>query len=102
MQVKNQNNEEFAKTITHESIQLIDVRTIEEYSELHIPGSKNIDVTNHLFASRVEELDKTKPVAVYCRSGQRSSMAAEYLASKGFEVYNLSTGMMSWNGARTR
>lgn len=93
-----QNNEEFAKTISDKTIQLIDVRTPEEYALGHIPGACNMDVNADGFARKITTLDKQKPVAVYCRSGKRSKIAARELASMGFKVYELDSGMINWNG----
>lgn len=66
--------------------------------EGHIPGSLNINVQDKEFASCVDELlDKSHPVALYCRSGRRSRKAAEFLIKKGFpQVYNLDKGILSW------
>ena len=62
-----QNNEEFAKTIHKKGVQLVDVRTPQEYAAGHIPGAINIDVRGTDFDTNVAKLKKTKPVAVYCK-----------------------------------
>jgi rhodanese-related sulfurtransferase len=78
-------------------IQLLDVRTEAEYAEVHIKGSKNINLFDPDFAARVEkELDPKYPVAVYCKSGRRSLNAAGILVEKGFKVYNLDKGINGW------
>ena len=80
-----------------ESIQRLDVRTVAEYSEGHIPGSININVLDDNFPANVDEvLDKSRPVAVYCKSGRRSRNAANLLVKKGFTVYNLDKGILGW------
>ena len=57
-----------------------------------------MDVNGKDFESKIDNLNKKKPVAVYCRSGRRSKIAAQKLADKGFEVYELDKGIMQWDG----
>ena len=82
-----------------EKLQLLDVRTPAEYKQQHISKALNIDV----FKANFEELcqskfDKSKPILLYCRSGQRSMNAARKLDKNGFEqIYNLKGGMMAWS-----
>ena len=83
--------------------QIVDVRTPNEYSQGHIPQSINIDVLDNGFATKVDStLIKDKPVAVYCRSGQRSKRAAAILVKKGFTVYELDKGYISWQQANKK
>mgnify|MGYP003325489802 FL=1 len=79
-------------------MQLVDVRTMDEYTEGHIPGSLNINVkdTVNFPISVDEQLDRSCKIAVYCRSGRRSRTAAELLVKKGFKVYNLDKGILNW------
>ena len=94
---KNLSTSQFEELIKSEKVQLVDVRTAEEYMEGHIPGSLNINVKDEQFASCADDLlDKGKDVAVYCRSGRRSRTAAELLVKKGFKVYNLDKGILNW------
>ncbi len=94
---KNLGTDEFDKLIQDENIQRVDVRTVAEYSEGHIPGSLNINVLDSHFAANAKELlDKEYPVAVYCKSGRRSRNAAFILTQLGFKVYNLDKGFESW------
>ena len=87
----------FEQLIKDNKIQLVDVRTVAEYSEGHIPGSLNINVMDENFAAAVDELlQKDQPVAVYCKSGRRSRNAAKLLVKKGFKVYNLDKGILNW------
>lgn len=62
---------------------VIDVRTPEEYAQAHIVGALNIDVDGADFADRIAELDTDEPYLVYCRSGNRSAIAAEQMAEAG-------------------
>ena len=87
----------FAQVISDHRIQLVDVRTPQEYAEGHIPGAVNIDVKSDDFDARITQLRKSHPVAVYCRSGRRSRQVADFLIKKGFKkVYNLDKGILNW------
>ena len=82
---------------THSQLQLVDVRTDEECKEGMIRKALNIDVTSANFEEKaITLLKKDIPVYIYCRSGGRSIIAAEMLAEKGFEVYNLEGGYLNW------
>ena len=80
---------------------LVDVRTPAEYEEAHLKGAINIDVKDSLtFMSKVkEQLPKDKTIMVYCRSGHRSSMAADKLGANGYKVINLGGGITAWKKA---
>ena len=94
---KNLTADEFERLIENSNVQRLDVRTVAEYSEGHIAGSININVFNENFSATADELlDKTQPVAVYCKSGRRSRNAAQLLVKKGYTVYNLDKGILSW------
>ena len=94
---KNLSSAQFEELIKDSNVQLLDVRTLEEHMEGHIPRSMLINVKDENFASCVDELlSKEKKVAVYCRSGRRSRTAAELLIKKGFKVYNLDKGILNW------
>ena len=87
---------QFAEFIKSDSVFLVDVRTAEEYAAGHIPNAKNVDVLKSDFKDRVETLSKNKEIAVYCRSGKRSLMAANTLAKMGYKVINLRGGWKEW------
>lgn len=94
---KNLSADEFEDYLQKDSVQLVDVRTVAEYSDGHIPGSININVLDEQFAANVDELlDKNQSVAVYCKSGRRSRNAARILVKKGFHVINLDKGFENW------
>ena len=95
---KNLSSSQFEELIKSEKVQLVDVRTAEEYMEGHIPGSLNINVkdTVNFPISVDEQLDKSCKIAVYCRSGRRSRTAADMLVKRGFKVYNLDKGILNW------
>ena len=69
---------------------LVDVRTPEEYKEGHLAYSKNIDIKAADFKTQVSKLDRSKPVYLYCRSGNRSGKAADTLQTLNFKAaYNI-------------
>ncbi len=79
------------------SLQVVDVRTAEEYGVSHLRDAQNICVTEADFQEKVKTLDKNKPVYVYCKSGGRSARAAKMLAEMGFtEIYDLDGGITAW------
>ena len=82
------------------AIQLVDVRTPEEFADGPLPFAANIDWKASGFLETAEAtLDKAKPVFVYCRSGRRSAEAAAALGKKGFKVSNLEGGILAWTEA---
>ena len=88
--------DEFATLIASPEVQRLDVRTLAEYSDGHIPGSLNINMLDEQFESVADSLlQKDRPVALYCRSGKRSKKAARLLSSKGYKVYELDKGFQS-------
>ena len=95
---KNLTSAQFEELIKNPEVQLVDVRTIAEYTEGHIAGSLNINVKDEEnFPTAIDSLlNKNQDVAVYCRSGKRSRTAAEILVKKGFKVYNLDKGILNW------
>jgi phage shock protein E len=68
---------------------LIDVRTPSEYQAEKIEQAQNIPL--QVLQSRVTELDKSKAIVVYCRSGNRSGVAANFLRQQGYNVYDAGT-----------
>ncbi len=95
--IKTVSVDEFAEIMSQKDVRLIDVRTPKEYAEGHIMGAEMIDVKSADFAERIKGINGT--VAVYCRSGKRSLMAAEQLAKQGCTVYNLDGGILAWQKA---
>ncbi len=92
--------EEFQKKIEAGGVQLIDVRTPEEYAERHLKDAVNMNFNADDFISKIEKLDKTKPVLVYCLSGGRSSKACALLTQKGYtNVTDLEGGILAWTAA---
>lgn len=88
--------QEFQKLMTDKNTIVLDVRTAEEVKEGKIPNSINIDFYSSTFEQQASQLDKTKTILVYCRSGRRSAGAAEVLSKKGYKVVNLEGGITNW------
>lgn len=83
-----------------EQVILVDVRTQEEYELGHLCDALNIDYKAEDFAAHIQELDKTTPVYLYCRTGKRSEGAATLLEELGFEnITNLEGGYVAYTEA---
>ena len=83
-----------------EGIQLVDVRTPNEYKEGHLPEALNIDFLDKKFEINIQQLDKTRPVVVYCQGGTRSAKCASQLIANGFvKVYDLDHGFSEWKSS---
>ena len=90
-------SEEMQAILHSEDVQLIDVRTPEEFYEGHIENSQNIDYKSPSFSEDILVLDKAKPVILYCRSGKRSGESSKILKKAGFvTVYDLEGGILKW------
>ena len=87
----------YEKKMTQPEVQLVDVRTPEEFGEGHLENAINIDVTADDFDAKVASLDKEKPVMVYCKSGGRSAKASARLKELGFKtITDLEGGITNW------
>jgi len=94
--VKSLSAVEFKKLVDAKSVLLIDVRTAEEFAEGYIAGAVNIDVNKADFVPNIKKLTKKKPLALYCRSGHRSKLAASKIVGLGFVIYDLNSGFKEW------
>jgi rhodanese-related sulfurtransferase len=69
---------------------VIDVRSATEFAVGHVQGAINLDIDNGSFQAKLSSLDNSVGYALYCRSGRRSAIAAELMATAGFtEVRDL-------------
>lgn len=82
-----------------ENLQLLDVRTAQEFKQGQLPKAINIDVFSSEFVKLCQaQLNSSTPILVCCRSGQRSMNAARKLENAGFTtLYNLKGGLMAWS-----
>jgi thioredoxin len=79
---------------------VLDVRTPNEFKKGYLKNAININIASRDFKTKMFELDKSKPVFVYCLSGSRSVSAAEWMKSEGFkEVYEMKGGLLRWRAA---
>ena len=88
------------KDVDPSKVILVDVRAIEEQEVSVIPGSINqIDFENKILNSDISEF-KGKTIVAYCTIGYRSGEWATDMASKGYEVKNLTGGVLAWSHAK--
>lgn len=79
---------------------VLDVRTPGEFAKGHLVHAVNYDWNGKSFGIQINQLDKSKPVFVYCLGGGRSASAAQKMRAEGFrEVYELDGGMLKWRSA---
>ena len=88
----------FAKAVTQAGAQILDVRTPSEFNSGHLKNALWADWLNkQQFFDRVQYIDKSKPVYIYCLSGGRSRAAAGWLRSNGYSnVVELTGGINAW------
>mgnify|MGYP000483276799 CR=1 FL=1 len=83
-----------------EGVQLVDVRTPDEYQQGHVQAAENIDFLDADFEQKIQHLDPTKPIIIYCQRGSRSAKCASKLIAKGFvKVYDLKGGFVQWKNS---
>ncbi|MHA7942988.1 rhodanese-like domain-containing protein [Formosa sp. 3Alg 14/1] len=90
--------DEFSKIMSEQpELMVVDVRTPEEFDSGHLEGAINYNWKSEDFNNQISDLDKSKEVLIYCRSGARSAKAAEKMRSEGFTtVYELKGGLIDW------
>jgi len=86
------------KNVLGKDVQLVDVRTKEEYKAGHIDDAVNFNIVQRsAFLVQVESLDKNEPVYLYCKAGGRSNRAAQLLKERGFlKIFDYSGGYNDW------
>jgi rhodanese-related sulfurtransferase len=91
---------EFVSQSQAADVVIVDVRTAAEFNEGHIVNGLNIDVESMNFDSNLGGLDKSVTYALYCRSGNRSSIAAGKMSDAGFtSILNAQVGFIDLLGA---
>lgn len=88
---------EQAQKLVDDGAQLVDVRAEHEWEAGRIAGAKHLPLAE--LAERTGEIDKDRPVVLYCRGGNRSTMATDALAEAGFDAVKLSEGVVGWDEA---
>lgn len=83
---------------TRGHVDLIDVRSAQEFAEGHIAGARNIPLDQ--FDPAMLDAGSDAPVVIYCRSGRRSDVAARRLAAHtGAPATHLDGGIVAWEAA---
>lgn len=88
---------ELARLVGDENVVLIDVREPDEWRSGYIKGARHVPLGS--LSSKLDELkqDPDKQILLYCRSGNRSSQAANTLVKAGFtDVAHLAGGITAW------
>ncbi len=85
-----------ARKLIDEGAQVVDVRADHEWEAGRIAGASHVPLPE--LPQRLEEIDKDRPVVVYCRGGNRSTMATDALAEAGYDAHKLSEGIVGWSG----
>lgn len=89
--------EVFKDSLNSIDIQVVDVRTLEEFNKGHINNALLINFHSKKFADSVGLLNTKKPVFIYCRSGKRSAKSISVFKELGFKtVYELEGGIINW------
>jgi rhodanese-related sulfurtransferase len=86
-----------AQKLIDEGAQLVDVRAGHEWDAGHLPGASHLPLDE--LNERAGEIDRDRPVLLYCRGGNRSTMATAALAAAGYDAAKLSEGIVGWDEA---
>jgi rhodanese-related sulfurtransferase len=93
----NEVDREEARALLENGAQLIDVRVGHEWEAGHIAGATHLPLEE--LPERVGELDRERPVVLYCRGGTRSTMATDALSEAGYDAVKLQEGIVGWSEA---
>jgi rhodanese-related sulfurtransferase len=77
-------------------LQLIDVRSPEEFAEGHLKDAVNININDANFNDEIQKLLRDEPIFLYCRSGGRSARAGKVVVALGYRAYDLDKGIQGW------
>lgn len=100
-EIKVVSQEEMQTYINMEDIQIIDVRTPNEYKAGHIAAAQNINFLSPTFEQDILKLDKNKPVLVYCQMGGRSAKCAKKMKALGFtKILDYKGGYSEWKSLK--
>lgn len=98
-QLNNLSQQAFKEKLTNSNCIIVDVRTEQEYTSAHIIGAINIDYFSETLIEELRELDHSKEVLIYCRTGRRSIRVCTLMKNGGFDtekIFNLEEGFSSW------
>lgn len=86
-----------ARELIDGGAQVVDVRTAKEHAAGHIEGAAHLPLER--LNEEIDELDRSQPVVVYCRGGNRSEVAAEALRNSGWHAHSIDGGLLAWDEA---
>jgi rhodanese-related sulfurtransferase len=86
-----------ARKMIEDGAQLVDVRTGHEWEAGRIAGATHLPLAE--LAERAGEIDRDRPVVLYCRGGNRSTMATQALSDAGYQAVKLQEGIVGWSEA---
>ncbi len=86
-----------ARELIEGGAQVVDVRTAGEHAAGHIEGAAHLPLER--LNEEIDQLDRSQPVLVYCRGGNRSEMAAEALRNSGWDAHSIDGGLLAWDEA---
>jgi hydroxyacylglutathione hydrolase/adenylyltransferase/sulfurtransferase len=84
-----------AEQLAREGAQMIDVREDHEYEAGHVAGIRHVPLGD--LTAAAETIDRDTPVVFVCRSGGRSTMAAQAFRAAGYEAFSLDGGTIAWH-----
>ena len=94
---------QFEAKLANSNVQLVDVRTPDEFAAGTLTAAVNIDFNNPNFAAELQKLDTYKPLCIFCQKGGRSAKAHEIAKKVGFQqVIELNGGYEAWQKAKNR
>ena len=73
---------------------VVDVREPAEFAQAHVPGAVLIPMDR--LPGRLDDLDRSSPVYLICRSGHRSAVMGNLLVANGFDAVNVAGGTLAW------
>ncbi len=77
-----------------DEVQLVDVRTEAEYEAGHVAGASHVPFEE--LAGRSAELDRSRPLVLYCRGGARSGAATQAFSASGWQAQSMAGGLAAW------
>jgi rhodanese-related sulfurtransferase len=86
--------ERVAELVSAGEVQLVDVRTDEEYEAGHVADARHIPLDE--LALGAHAVERSRPVVLYCRTGDRSRTAAEAFATSGWDASSMEGGFAAW------
>jgi rhodanese-related sulfurtransferase len=86
--------DEVARRLEAGEADLIDTRRDYEWEAGHLPAARRIEMND--LQAQADSIDKDRPVIFYCRSGNRSGMAAAAFREAGYDAFNMAGGIIAW------